>query len=62
MEERQIPEQEIIAAEDEIIAAEQEAPVYCPRPMWQVWAARLALAFFIIMLIVYYLNIAGGGL
>lgn len=34
---------------------------YTPRPAWQVWAARIGLAVFILFLIVYYCNIFGGG-
>jgi len=40
----------------------QEKPQYIPRPMWQVWAARIALAVFILGLILYYLNVFRGGL
>lgn len=35
---------------------------YTPRPAWQVWAARIGLALFIGVLILYYGSIAGGGL
>ncbi len=38
-----------------------EEPHYVPRPKWQVWAARIGLVLFIILLILYYLNIARGG-
>ena len=38
-----------------------EAPHYVPRPKWQVWAARIGLVLFIILLIFYYLNIARSG-
>ncbi len=34
---------------------------YTPRPAWQVWAARIGLAVFILFLIIYYCNIFGGG-
>ena len=35
---------------------------YAPRPRWQVWAARIGLALFILTLIAYYLNVFRGGL
>jgi len=34
---------------------------YTPRPAWQVWAARIGLAVFLIFLALYYLNILRGG-
>ena len=40
---------------------EQETPAYRPRPAWQVWAARIGLVIFIIILIMYYINISRGG-
>ena len=41
---------------------EAEQPSYIPRPAWQVWGARIALVLFIIVIIMYYLNIARGGI
>ena len=41
---------------------QQEQQGYVPRPRWQVWAARLALVLFILVLIAYYLNVFRGGL
>ena len=40
---------------------QQELPEegYKPRPMWQVWGARIALVVFILGLIMYYCNIFG---
>ncbi|MBO5129515.1 MAG: hypothetical protein J6B95_04115 [Oscillospiraceae bacterium] len=35
---------------------------YQPRPAWQVWAARIALVIFVGLIIMYYINIARGGL
>ena len=35
---------------------------YVPRPAWQVWAARIGLALFIIVVVFYYLNMFRGGL
>ena len=46
MEETNIPQEQI----------EQE--VYTPRPLWQVWLARVALVIVIIAVILYYLQIA----
>lgn len=40
----------------------QEKPVYTPRPRWQVWAARVGLILFILMLILYYTQLLRGGL
>ena len=34
---------------------------YTPRPTWQVWAARIGLAVFLIFLVMYYINILRGG-
>ena len=34
---------------------------YTPRPAWQVWAARIGLVLFIIVVILYYINISRGG-
>ena len=57
MEEERMGQQPEVAAE-----AQQEKPRYIPRPMWQVWAARIGLVVFILGLILYYLNILRGGL
>ena len=40
---------------------EQEPQGYVPRPMWQVWAARVALVFMILFVIYQILSIATGG-
>ena len=42
-------------------ALEKES-VYTPRPVWQVWLARVALVLFIIIVIGQILRIARGGL
>ena len=34
---------------------------YTPRPMWQVWLARLGLAAFLIFLAIWYFGLFGGG-
>ena len=57
MEEERMGQQPEVAAE-----AQQEKPRYIPRPMWQVWAARIGLVVFILGLILYYLNMFRGGL
>ena len=38
-----------------------EEEKYVPRPAWQVWAARIGLAVFVIFLAMYYWNILRGG-
>ena len=43
-------------------ALEEETPKYVPRPAWQIWGARIALVLFILVILLYYLNIARGGL
>lgn len=41
---------------------QQEEKAYSPRPTWQVWAARIGLVIFLIILLVYYgIMFAGGG-
>ncbi len=42
--------------------SEEENTGYVPRPMWQVWLARVALVLFIIIVIGQILRIARGGL
>lgn len=44
---------------------EQEQPKeagYAPRPVWQVWAARIGLVLFILLVVGQIVNIARGGL
>ena len=36
--------------------------IYVPRPMWQVWAARIGLVLFIGIVIYQILSIATGGI
>ena len=38
---------------------ELQEETYVPRPLWQVWGARIALVVFILGLIMYYCNIFG---
>ncbi len=40
----------------------QDLPSYIPRPQWQVWGARILLVLFIILVILYYINISRGGI
>ena len=35
---------------------------YVPRPLWQVWGARIGLVLFILFVIWQIMSIAGGGL
>ena len=46
--------------EKDICRQEQEG--YVPRPAWQVWAARVGLVLFILIVIAQILQIAGAGL
>ena len=47
---------------ERIDTPEEEQEVYEPRPVWQVWAARVALVIFVVLIIMYYINISRGGL
>jgi len=38
-----------------------EQPAYQPRPMWQVWLARIGLVVFLLILAMYYINMFRGG-
>ena len=50
-------ERKDINLEEETAEIPFEEPKYVPRPRWQVWAARIGLGLFILLLICYYLNI-----
>ena len=50
-----IPEEELPEIQEE------EQPVYIPRPMWQVWMARVCLVLFVALVILYYINMMRGG-
>ena len=39
-----------------------EEPAYTPRPLWQVWCARIGLVLFLFFLCLYILRMARGGL
>ena len=54
-------ERKDINLEEETAEIPFEEPKYVPRPKWQVWAARIGLGLFILLLICYYLNIFRGG-
>ena len=41
---------------------EEENQPYTPRPMWQVWMARVGLVFMILFVIYQILTIATGGM
>ena len=51
---------ERIETEQSEIQADQEH--YVPRPMWQVWGARIGLGLFLIFVAYQILAIATGGL
>lgn len=53
---------EVKTMEQEMEQQPQETPAYAPRPRWQIWGARVALAVFIVMLVLYYINISRGGI
>ena len=40
---------------------EESQEGYVPRPVWQVWLARIGLVLFILFVIYQYLAIAKGG-
>ena len=40
----------------------EQAEVYTPRPAYQVWAARIGLVVVIIAVILYFYQIATGGM
>ena len=49
---------------DEMKDMENQQPEeqgYAPRPAWQVWAARVALVLFLLVVAYQVLSIAGGG-
>ena len=39
----------------------EEQEIYTPRPMWQVWCARIGLVLFILLVIYQLIHIATGG-
>ena len=41
---------------------EEQREEYVPRPMWQVWLARVGLVLFLLFVIYQILSIARGGM
>ena len=54
-------EEERIENTNPEVETQPEKP-YVPRPAYQVWAARIGLVIAIIAVILYYLQIARGGM
>ena len=50
---------EVTVMEEQRNEQELQEETYVPRPLWQVWGARIALVVFILGLIMYYCNIFG---
>ena len=48
--------------EEQMKQENTEEKGYVPRPAWQVWGARVALALFILVVIYQFLAIATGGM
>ena len=48
--------------DEERVEIPQEEEHYVPRPRWQVWAARVGLVIFLLVLALYYINILRGGI
>ena len=51
-----------IVEEERMNDLPQEEAGYQPRPVWQVWLARIGLAVFVLFLIMYYIIIFRGGM
>ena len=58
-EEKVTPAEQNVLPEEPAELPQQEG--YKPRPAWQVWAARIGLVLFIILLVVYYMVYFRGG-
>lgn len=50
-----------VVENEELDLTPEEGSGYQPRPAWQVWAARIGLVLFILVLIMYYINLFRGG-
>ena len=48
--------------EERVEMEETQQSAYEPRPVWQVWLARIAAAIMILGVILYYWHIASGGM
>lgn len=51
--------EEKATSEEQVVLPEKQG--YKPRPAWQVWAARIGLVLFIVMLVIYYMVYFRGG-
>ena len=47
--------------EERIDQIPQDGEPYQPRPLWQVWLARLGLLAFLIFVALFYFGLFGGG-
>lgn len=56
-EQRHLTPEEQPTAQD----VQQEDTGYIPRPMWQVWLARIGLLLFLFVVAMYYINMFRGG-
>ena len=57
----EMEKKEALAEELEQEVPQVEQPKYVPRPMWQVWLARIGLVLFIAVVIMYYIHMFRGG-
>lgn len=57
----EMEKQEGLPEELEPEALKEETPKYVPRPMWQVWLARIGLVLFIALIVMYYIHMFRGG-
>lgn len=48
-----------VTPEEQDVLPQKEG--YKPRPAWQVWAARIGLVLFIVVLVIYYMVYFRGG-
>lgn len=60
--ERILLEVKIMDEQQKDMENENQESGYTPRPAWQVWMARIGLALFVLLVIMYYINIARGGI
>ncbi len=47
--------------EEQLEQLEEADASYTPRPAWQVWLARIGLVLFLLVVLMYYINIMRGG-
>lgn len=55
-------EDERLQTPEEISSEQQPTATYHPRPAWQIWAAWIGLAIVITGVVLYYIQIARGGM